>query len=77
MATKAPTPAPEEQAPEQEAQTQAAAPEEAAPVMQRHEYPDGSFRIGCAPFPELSPIQEDAAQKRAHAEAHGHFAAQG
>jgi hypothetical protein len=27
-------------------------------------YPDGSQRVGCAPFPELSPLQEQEAALR-------------
>lgn len=27
-------------------------------------YPDGSQRVGCAPFPELSPLQEQEATLR-------------
>lgn len=29
-----------------------------ASVSQLHTYPDGSARVGTAPFPELSPLQE-------------------
>ena len=29
-----------------------------------HTYPDGSQRVGCAPFPALSPKEEQAAKLR-------------
>lgn len=33
-------------------------------MNETHTYPDGSQRVGCAPFPELSPLQEAALAKR-------------
>lgn len=35
-------------------------------------YPDGSQVVGAPPFPEKSPIEREAENRRLHAEAHGH-----
>ena len=29
-------------------------------MTETHTYPDGSQRVGCAPFPKLSPLEEQA-----------------
>ena len=29
-------------------------------MIDTHTYPDGSQRVGCAPFPKLSPLEEQA-----------------
>ena len=33
-------------------------------MTETHTYPDGSQRVGCAPFPALSPKEEQDAQLR-------------
>lgn len=55
--------------PEEKAARQAA--EVAAAMPQTKVYPDGSERRGCPPWPELSPLQEEQAQKRKQAEEMG------
>ena len=37
---------------------------EATPRTEVHTYPDGSQRVGVPPFPEKSPIEEEAEEKR-------------
>ena len=58
---------------QQEANRRAAAAGDEAPQQRIvHTYPDGSQVVGCPPFPEKSPLEREAEQKRAHAAAHGH-----
>lgn len=33
-------------------------------MTETHTYPDGSQRVGSAPFPKLSPMEEQAAKLR-------------
>lgn len=33
-------------------------------MTETHTYPDGSQRVGCPPFPALSPLEEQAAKLR-------------
>jgi len=33
-------------------------------MIETHTYADGSQRVGCPPFPELSPLQEQEARLR-------------
>lgn len=45
--------------------------EEMPPVSEVHTYKDGSQVVGVPPFPDKSPLERDAEQKRTHAAAHG------